>query len=192
MVQKINSDEVNGAQESRGQYVGIGDDHWSSFLVKDIESLAVEGVSFLAQNKRTNGDSTIFILRAARAEFSTGVATGFRTDTEISGNLTREGRDLQRWTSPAGPDVALTLEDSGSGGTWDQFQANEKLFGLKSDYDENFYTTRIDKSNPQYKQREAEAQRIAREIEGTSATNPHMREERGLIDQNEDMDEEEK
>ncbi len=82
----------------------------------------------------------------------------------------------------------LSLEPHG--GTWDQFQVNEQKFGLKSDYDEKFYTTPIDKSNPLYPQREAEATRIAQEIERSSAENSHIREERGMT--NEDVDEEEK
>ena len=82
----------------------------------------------------------------------------------------------------------MSLEHSS--GTWDQFLANEQRFGLKSDYDENIYTTRIDKSNPLYRMREAEAARIAREIEGSAITNPHMREERGMIHEDDDLDEE--
>ena len=84
----------------------------------------------------------------------------------------------------------LSLEQSE--GAWDQFQANEKRFGLRTDYDENIYTTRIDKSNPRYRQQEAEAARIAREIEGTSVDNPHVREERGLRNEDDEFDEEEK
>ena len=66
-----------------------------------------------------------------------------------------------------------------SAGDWDQFVANEQQFGVRSDYDENLYTTRIDRSNPLYPMRLAEADRIAREIEADSSTNAHMREERG-------------
>lgn len=84
--------------------------------------------------------------------------------------------------------VDLSL-DSNTGG-WDQFKANEEQFGLKSDYDENLYTTQIDRSNPLYLIRARDAERIARDIEGQESTNAHIREERGLID--EDADEEEK
>ena len=77
-----------------------------------------------------------------------------------------------------------------STGDWDQFKANEEKFGLKSNYDENLYTTTIDRSNPLYAMREREAARIAREIEGDTSGNAHMREERGHWD--EGVDEEEK
>ena len=78
------------------------------------------------------------------------------------------------------------------GGAWDQFKANEQLFGLKSDYDENIYTTPIDKSNPSYREREAAAKRIAQEIERTSTNSAHVREERGIMDEDGGPDEEEK
>ena len=70
----------------------------------------------------------------------------------------------------------MALESTGN---WDQFAANEQQFGVKSDYDESIYTTRIDRSNPLYPMRLAEADRIAREIEADSSNNAHMREERG-------------
>ena len=99
---------------------------------------------------------------------------------------------MQPWTSTADTDVDLSLEGAGSGGAWDQFKANEQLFGLKSDYDENIYTTRIDRSNPSYREREAAAIRLAHDIEGTSTSNAHIREERGMIDEDGSLDEEEK
>ncbi len=69
---------------------------------------------------------------------------------------------------------------TGSNGTWDQFEANERLYGIKTDYDENQYTTVIDRSDPLYKDRSARAERIAREIEASDATNAHVAEERGV------------
>lgn len=63
--------------------------------------------------------------------------------------------------------------------SWDQFEANERLYGLKTDYDETFYTTAIDRSAPSYNQRAAAAEKIAREIETSSTTNAHIAEERG-------------
>lgn len=82
----------------------------------------------------------------------------------------------------------MSLESSSTGG-WDQFKANEERFGLRSDYDENIYTTTIDRQNPQYAKRAMEADRIAREIEGSASNNAHMREERGLADEGQDEEE---
>lgn len=117
---------------------------------------------------------------------------GIRTDTEISGNLAFRERQLQPWTSNAETDVDLSLEASESGRKWDQFKANEQLFGVKSDYDENIYTTRIDRSNPSYREREAAAIRLAQDIEGTPTTNAHVREERGMTEEDGGLDEEDK
>ena len=72
----------------------------------------------------------------------------------------------------------LSLGDGGQ--NWDQFETNARLYGVQSDYDESYYTTTIDKTNPRYKEIAAEAERIAREIEGSSAMNAHVAEERGV------------
>lgn len=53
-------------------------------------------------------------------------------------------------------------------GAWDQFETNKRLFGGESTYDENLYTTKLDKSGPDYKKREKEADRLAKEIMGVS------------------------
>lgn len=50
----------------------------------------------------------------------------------------------------------------------------------------------IDRSNPLYAQREAEAQRIAQEIVGNTADNAHMREERGVTNDDDGLNEEDK
>ena len=86
------------------------------------------------------------------------------------------------------------LEDgAASGASWDQFAENERRFGLKSDFDENIYTTTLDKNHPLYPQREAQAARIAKEIESQAAKNAHIAEERGVtwVDDS-GMDEEDK
>jgi len=127
-----------------------------------------------------------------------GATAGFRTDTDISGNLALRERQLQPWTSNANTDtdtdVDLSLEGSGSGAgeAWDQFKANERLFGLKTDYSEDYYTTTINRSNPAYREIEAKAQRVAREIEGSASKDAHVREERGTVDENGEIDEESK
>lgn len=123
-----------------------------------------------------------------------GSSAGFRTDADISGNLALRERQLQPWTSTVDTDVDLSLESSNSASAkpWDQFAANEQLFGLKSDYNEEYYTTAIDRSNPAYRETEAKASRIAREIEGSASNNAHVREERGVVDKNGDLDEESK
>ncbi|GAA5903830.1 Pbp1p [Sporobolomyces salmoneus] len=136
----------------------------------------------------------------------------FRTDTDISGlpppSRPRE-RDLQAWSSGAEGWGAGGIEDSaangigglsldddfskstngrrgggggGGGGAWDQFAVNERMYGLKTDYDEEIYTTKLDRNTKDFKDREARAAQLEKEIlKGTSglASNAHMAEERG-------------
>ena len=120
----------------------------------------------------------------------TPVGSAFRTDADIAAHHLVRERPLQRW-KPS-PDIDLTegaLDDSDptrpgpsrSNRGWDQFEANERLYGVRTDYDENFYTTSIDRSDPLYQQRSAAAEKVAREIEAGNALNAHVAEERGLL-----------
>jgi len=103
---------------------------------------------------------------------------------------------LKAWVPDTGYEIDGSLEKSSSsgGGAWDQFAENERLFGLKTDYDENIYTTAIDKSHPQYKERLAAAERKAREIERSAPTTSHVAEERVMdfVGGDDNRDEEEK
>ena len=120
------------------------------------------------------------------------------TDAGISRGERFE-RELVAW-APTGDDHGLSdagglLEDpamrsnkngkggwGGSGqagaGGWDQFAANKSKFNVDTTFDENLYTTSIDKNAVGIS--EAEADRIAREIMSQGSTNVHVQEERGL------------
>ncbi|KAH7930135.1 hypothetical protein BV22DRAFT_1001233 [Leucogyrophana mollusca] len=117
----------------------------------------------------------------------------FRTDTDISGKAKagRE-RDLQAWSEdvPGSPPPTITHHEgagdeltfgpsAGAKIPWDQFTANEKMFGVTTSFDEEVYTTKLDRSAADYKERERKAQRIASEIMGGTTNNPHIAEERG-------------
>lgn len=113
----------------------------------------------------------------------------FRTDTDISQKKgSGRERELQQWqpgvdVPPGGVPNQGDEDTFGSGasrGPWDQFAANEKLFGVKTQFDENLYTTKLDRSAADFKEREREAQRIANEIIGAGTNNPHIAEERNL------------
>lgn len=81
-------------------------------------------------------------------------------------------RELKPWEPAPDSNAEMSLHANGHA-TWDQFEANERLYGVKTDYDENMYTTSIDRSHPTYKQRAAAADRKAREIETTANSNVH-------------------
>ena len=83
--------------------------------------------------------------------------------------LVRE-RELQAWQ----PDAPNAPQDETFGATgnlsWDQFAVNEQLFGVKTNFDEEAYTTRLDRSGPDFRERERKAQRIANEILGVRSS----------------------
>lgn len=61
--------------------------------------------------------------------------------------------------------------------SWDQFKVNETLFGVKSTFNEDLYTTKLDRG-PQMRELEREALRIAIEIEGEDTQDLHLAEVR--------------
>lgn len=58
---------------------------------------------------------------------------------------------------------------------WDQFETNEALFGVKTTFDEELYTTKLLRG-PETRDLEREAMRIAREIEGEDTQDLHLAE----------------
>ncbi|BGP22626.1 poly(A)-binding protein binding protein [Rhodotorula toruloides] len=136
---------------------------------------------------------------SAQAASSSRERDSFRTDTDISGAaLFGKERQLQAWGASSGGGLEDSLE-GGVGGLeedgldrstkgpargrgWDQFAANERQFGLRTDYDDEIYTTKLDRSGADYKERERRAAQLEREImKGGSAlaNNAHVAEERG-------------
>lgn len=102
-------------------------------------------------------------------------------------------RELERWVpdedDPQCPELENIFDGPWNRG-WDQFETNEMLFGVKSTFDEELYTTKLEKG-PRMRELEKEAIRIAREIEGEDTQDLHLAEERGIhLHENFDIDEE--
>lgn len=111
-----------------------------------------------------------------------GTRSSFQTDVNISGGRLGDRRELQPWdgggpSSTNGVGVG-GLEDSTDGKKWDQFKVNEQKFGVRTDYHEDFYTTSIDRTRPDYNDKLARADKLARKIEGTAPVSAHTAEER--------------
>ncbi|MCD7462675.1 Polyadenylate-binding protein-interacting protein 3 [Datura stramonium] len=118
-----------------------------------------------------------------RAELQREKQLELLTDSCIS--QSRHGeveRQLERWVPDDDalecPELDNIFDGHWNRG-WDQFEANEALFGVKSTFNEELYTTKLDKG-PQMKELEKEALRIAREIEGEETRDLHLAEERGI------------
>ncbi|PFH58971.1 hypothetical protein XA68_12968 [Ophiocordyceps unilateralis] len=107
-----------------------------------------------------------------------GTRQGFRTDASISNSRYGNERTLKPWVPDSNDGVDSSLEASSNTGPWDQFAENERLFGLKTDYDETIYTTAINKSHPQFRERCAAADKKVREIERSAPATAHVAEER--------------
>ncbi|KAK9923701.1 hypothetical protein M0R45_032106 [Rubus argutus] len=91
-------------------------------------------------------------------------------------------RELEPWIPDEDDPRCPELENIFDGPwnrNWDQFETNEALFGVKSTFDEELYTTKLEKG-PKMRELEREALRIAREIEGEDTQDLHAAEERGM------------
>ena len=133
--------------------------------------------------------SSISATLSAAAETALAGRDAFRTDTDISGVGHRDQRELQRWGSnPADGNGANGRSEGGNGtlesldeglestpskGKWDQFATNEKLFGARTNFNEELYTTKIDRSAADFKAREMKAIKLANEIQGVGLYSCH-------------------
>ncbi|KAJ2229585.1 poly(A)-binding protein binding protein [Coemansia sp. RSA 1807] len=125
--------------------------------------------------------------------------TGFKTDTDISRTGGQSAaRELHRWVPDESDSLALLdggLDSATAPGkSWDQFATNEQLFGLTTDFDEEIYTTKLDRTRADFKERERQAIRIAQEIQSAPFLNSHVAEERQEMAVGDDgnMDEEDR
>ena len=108
------------------------------------------------------------------SRFNRQAACSEQTRTSPTGKWLRASASFEPWVPDGPADGTLGLggtssrkdeETFGSSAAgWDQFATNAKLFGAKTDYDEDLYTTKLNRSAANFKQREAEAERLAKEI----------------------------
>lgn len=172
----IRYEGVVGSTSGEGDTTGV--------TLKDSKDLTTPGAPI---------KDTIFIASTNIESYTSGPADArpangdtFRTDTDISqkkGNSGRE-RELQAWLPDNDAPPIPADDDDTFGATvntaWDQFAVNEKLFGVTGGFNEEEYTTRLDRSASDFKERERKAQRIANEILGSTTNNLHIAEERGV------------
>ncbi|CAH8306208.1 unnamed protein product [Eruca vesicaria subsp. sativa] len=118
------------------------------------------------------------------------------TDSSISQSYHVDlERELKRWVPdedvPDCSDLENVFDDPWKRG-WNQFEVNETLFGVTSTFDEELYTTKLERG-PRNRELEEQASKIAREIEGENTRDLHVAEERGIqLSGKFDMDEETK
>ena len=138
-------------------------------LGKDLLSVApVEPVDILG---RTSAPTQALPTSATGTSAENGQDT-FKTDVDISASNNLPDRALKRWGDEdpnADDDSHLNINSATFGdtskGAWDQFATNERLFGAKTDYNEELYTTKLDRSKDGFKEREKRAAALAQEIQ---------------------------
>lgn len=143
------------------------------------------GVTFELMNIRFEDMAELKAVGSGTGNSASGASGGIGTDSAISkrrGDFGKE-RELHRWTPENGTaDMNNSLDAANSSSTkWDQFATNEKLFGLKTDFNEEMYTTKLDRNSAHIRANEAKAERIAKEImAGSTGGNIHLADERGF------------
>ncbi|KAJ0242370.1 Polyadenylate-binding protein-interacting protein 3 [Hirschfeldia incana] len=105
------------------------------------------------------------------------------TDSSISQSYHVDlERELERWVPdedvPDCSNLENVFDDPWKRG-WNQFEVNKTLFGVTSTFDEELYTTKLERG-PRTRELEEQALRIAREIEGENTRDLHVAEERGI------------
>ncbi|XP_059303038.1 polyadenylate-binding protein-interacting protein 4-like isoform X2 [Lycium ferocissimum] len=150
-----------------------------SLIKPPIKTLIIQGKE-LVQVVAKGVPATLDVFRA---ELLREKQQELLTDSCIS--QSRDGeveRQLERWVPDDDalecPELDNIFDGHWNRG-WNQFEVNETLFGVKSTFNEELYTTKLDKG-PQMRELEKEASRIAREIEGEETRDLHLAEERGI------------
>jgi hypothetical protein len=125
---------------------------------------------------------------ASKSELLTDAAVRKKDISHLS------GRDLQSASAWLDPSTSTGTEASdpglsGSGKNWNQFEVNQKLFNVRSTFDEALYTSKLDMTKMTREQLDF-ADRMAKEIESQQSDNFHLQEERGQAQERGDLDEE--
>ncbi|KAJ1279183.1 hypothetical protein BS78_04G135700 [Paspalum vaginatum] len=176
-----NSDKDFGVVLKMAQVIKDGSargQRYAADVVKKPETMIIparELVQVVAKDVALGGD-----------ELQKGPGHDKRKDLLIDSAISRthypEERELERWAPDEGDSECIELEkyDRKGNRSWDQFETNAALFGVKSTFNEEIYTTKLEKG-PHMRELEKHALRIAREIEGEDTKDIHLAEERGLF-----------
>ncbi|OBZ72487.1 Uncharacterized protein C21B10.03c [Grifola frondosa] len=141
--------------------------------LKDVRDISIPGAPIRDQ---------VFIAATNIDQWSSGPADAkapngdsFKTDTDISQGQRRE-RELQAWQPTVDENGTATVTVAATR------HVDEVTFGPGASgangFDEDAYTTKLDRNAPDFKERERKALQLANEIMGSSTTNVHIAEER--------------
>lgn len=180
---------IEGIMHTFTPFESLSAEHLNKYVIKSAKVIKGDvdikgGTLIVGADKVSNVH-----IKSLRLEQSRQGGDSFQTDTDISAGGGNVKDDLvvagNAWTTEkpssngrAGMFGTKNNDLSGGIGDWDQFHANETQFGVKASFDENLYTTSLDKTTVD-KNKLFEAEKMAREIEGKKSSNMHVAEERG-------------
>ena len=134
--------------------------------VKPLNDAAVAGTdkgSVLGSTVIFKGSDVADItVRKTAVEFkAVGSAGDLQTDANVQSRAGGHGRDLSHLEGRTLEGVQTSWLAAGDGEdlsisksrTWNQFEVNKKLFNVETSYDENLYTTKLNKAGLSEKQR---------------------------------------
>ncbi|EGN99245.1 hypothetical protein SERLA73DRAFT_160712 [Serpula lacrymans var. lacrymans S7.3] len=203
-------DRILHALSGLTRYEGViastsGEGDTTGVSLKDVKELTKPGAPL--KDSLFVASTNIDTWQSGPADAKVPNGDSFRTDTDISAK-TKAGREreLQAWQpgddTPGSPPATTAQYEgldettfgagAGANSSWNQFDVNEKLFGLKTDFDENLYTTKLDRTAADYKERERKALLIANQIISGTTNNSHIAEERNMNVDDSGVNEEDK
>lgn len=137
----------------------------------------------------------------------TQIKNSFKIDsqTTLSSSAGTRNKPLQAWSPTVEQHSTQFQYDqlASDSNSWDQFATNDRITGTKTNYHEDIYTTKLDRSGPDFRARESRAAQLEKEILNVSSHarsflcgsltpfdrqgnglkhNVHMVEERNLVD----------
>ena len=149
---------------------------------------------FLKENYLKIYFNEISFIQSDYKNFKPLAKGNFETDFDISKKKKPklEKKNLIHYKINEGEEIYTDSLEDNTNEKWDQFEINKMKYNVKTTYDENNYTTTLDKKNISNEQKN-KAEKIIKEImrDSNKDTNIHVLEDRGLIEEN-DLDEEDK
>ena len=173
------------------------------FIINNPRRLSRTGVPiFLKESKLKVFFKDISYINFELKHLFPPVKKNFETDLQISKRKAKKEKEQKKLVKyeinekDKNKYAYQSLEDDiqNTNEKWDQFEINKKKYNVVSTYDENLYTTKLDKKKITKEQQDY-ADKIYNEIKNSSTNekNIHILEDRGIIDEKDgDYDEEEK
>lgn len=185
----INGDQINGVLFS------IDEKEQKFFIIQNPRRFSRTGKAiFLKENKLKVFLNEILYMGCEYSAITKKNKASFETDVDISTKKVKKDfnkKNLVEYKLGEGEELYSGALDEQEGEKWNQFELNEKKYHVHSSYDENKYTTTLNKDLiPEEHKKKTE--KIIQEIMNNKESNVHILEDRGIIDENGLEDEEEK